>query len=76
MTLEQVGSDVVATGSGAIDLAGLNFHSLGAAYAEIVPSVANLSTGPILPIPDTLVDIYTAVSGPLNFGAGRPDRGE
>jgi hypothetical protein len=68
VTLEQVGSDVVATGSGAIDLTGLTFRSLGAAYAEIVPSVTNLSTGPYCPY-RMCWSTYT-LSGPLNFGGG------
>jgi len=38
VTLQQVGPDVVATGSGAIDLFGLNFNSSGSANARLIPS--------------------------------------
>src|SRR5437016_302461 len=39
VTLKQVGSDVVATGSGAIDLGGLHFlfHAIAGGPPEIVP---------------------------------------
>src|SRR5437016_14483662 len=46
VTLQQVGPDVVATGSGAIDLTGLSYFSDEYDVAEIWPSVAVISTGP------------------------------
>ena len=68
VTLEQEGSDVVATGAGAIDLAGLTFQtSFGQApLAKVVPNISNVDTGQG---PD---DVYLAASinGPANFGAG------
>jgi PEP-CTERM motif len=70
VTLTQQGSDVVATGSGPIDLSGLTFSSGGFTFAEMTPSVADITTGPILVF--TATDTYTGVSGPLNFGGGSP----
>ena len=40
VTLQQVGADVVATGSGAIDLTGLRFTGEGGLGATIVASAA------------------------------------
>jgi hypothetical protein len=67
VTLEQVGSDVVATGSGALDLVGLTFAFVGAAKAQLAPSEADITTGPVA---DTPVDGYDGFSGPANFGGG------
>jgi hypothetical protein len=67
VTLEQVGSDVVATGSGAIDLVGLTFAFVGEAKAQLTPSEADITTGPVA---DTPVDGYDGFSGPANFGGG------
>ena len=70
VTLTQQGSDVVATGSGPIDLSGLTFSSGSSTFAEMTPSIADITTGPILVF--TATDTYTGVSGPLNFGGGSP----
>jgi hypothetical protein len=68
VTLEQVGSDVVATGSGAIDLAGLTLaFSDGTNKAKLTPSEASITTGPAA---DTPTDGYDGFSGPMNFGGG------
>ena len=50
MTLEQVGSDVVATGSGAIDLTGLifRFHAIAGGPPEIAPNFALITFLPNL----------------------------
>src|SRR5205823_6932462 len=48
VTLQQVGPDVVATGSGAIDLTGLSYFSDEYDVAEIWPSVAVIITGPTI----------------------------
>ena len=40
VTLQQVGPDVVATGSGAIDLRGLTFGGFGSANPEINPRLS------------------------------------
>jgi hypothetical protein len=68
VTLEQVGSDVVATGSGPIDLTGLTFLARDSASAFINPSIATITTGPASFVP---VDVYVGTfSGPTNFGSG------
>ncbi len=46
VTLAEVGSDVVATGSGPIDLTGLSFAGNGDATAIIVPEFGVIGTGP------------------------------
>ena len=68
VTLTQQGSDVVATGSGPIDLSGLTFSSGSFTFAAMIPSTAVITTGPTLVF--TATDTYTGVSGPLNFGGG------
>ena len=68
VTLQQVGSNVVATGSGAIDLTGLSFLSAGEAQAFMDPKFAIMHTGS-LALDST--DLYTGFSGPTTFGSGR-----
>ena len=66
VTLEQVGSDVVATGSGAINLTGLTFASGGlVATGSMGPSIANLVVAD-----GTGLSQYTGFSGPSSFGPG------
>jgi len=69
VTLQQVGSNVVATGSGALDLTGLTLFSSGAGAApELHPSViGSIQTGPT---PFAVISDYTGVSGPTSFGTG------
>jgi PEP-CTERM motif len=67
VTLEQVGSDVVATGGGFIDLDGLTFFNNEAPSAAIFPSIAEIITGPTAP---TALEVYQGFSGPQNFGGG------
>jgi hypothetical protein len=66
VTLEQVGSNVVATGSGAINLTGLTFASPGAAIPVIIAVSGVIQTGPF----NTSVDLYTGFTGPTSFGSG------
>src|SRR6476469_3200585 len=62
VTLQQVGSDVVATGSGAIDLTGLTFYQSGSGDPHVIPyymlglyrAFIGISTGPT----SSTVDIY------------------
>jgi hypothetical protein len=68
VTLEQVGSNVVANGSGPIDLTGLSFEFSNPGVAEIVPMFANISTGPASGQP---IVFYTGFTGPTSFGSGR-----
>jgi hypothetical protein len=70
VTLEQVGPNVVATGSGPIDLTGLTFHGPGGNAAGIDPSGLILQTGPTLSSPDTYFLPGGPFSGPMNFGSG------
>ena len=74
VTLQQVGPDVVATGSGAIGLHGLTFSHSSSANPAIVPSSSNflvrgvsIYTGPA----SSSVDSYfVPQSGPTGFGSG------
>jgi hypothetical protein len=70
VTLEQVGSNVVETGSGAIDLTGLTFvvtNPVNPTYAIITPLFASLGIGPT-GMPNQ--SLYSGISGPTNFGTG------
>jgi len=64
VTLEQVGSNVVATGSGAINLTGLTFSNISGGGAGIV---ANL--GDVI-MTSGSSDLYRGFTGPTNFGSG------
>jgi hypothetical protein len=67
VTLQQVGPDVVATGSGAVDLTGLSLDFTCPACESVInPSVGGLRTGSTGPI-----DAFSgAISGPTSFGSG------
>jgi hypothetical protein len=68
VTLAQVGSNVVSTGSGTIDLAGLSFFgSDDTATALMDPGGGAIVTGPASP---EAADIYTGSAGPASFGSG------
>jgi hypothetical protein len=70
VTLQQVGPDVVATGSGAINLEGLTFDQSSSQNPEIWSSIfgelpgAGIYTGPI----SSSVDSYYGCDGPTSFG--------
>jgi hypothetical protein len=67
VTLEEVGSNVVATGSGPIDLTGLHFGGNAYEHAGINPESSIIVTGPA----DTnLISAYFGFSGPSSFGSG------
>ncbi len=71
VTLQQVGPNVVATGSGAIDLTGLTVWGLSTRSPAIRPNQVALGgafiyTGPI----SSSVDSYRGASGPTSFGSG------
>src|SRR5204863_7733228 len=68
VTLEPVGSNVVATGSGAIDLTGLSFLGIFTTSPQVVPSAGEIVTGPTVLL--STVFGYTGISGPTNFGPG------
>ena len=64
VTLHQVGSNVVATGSGAINLTGLTFASGGfVATGSMGPSIADLTVAD-----GSSLSQYTGFSGPSSFG--------
>ena len=67
VTLEEVGSNVVATGSGPIDLTGLNFAgSIFNSPTYIQPNLAGILTGPLTPFPFTMgfLGLRTSGAGP------------
>jgi len=66
VTLQQTGSNVVATGSGAINLTGLTFVISGADNPGIVPFSGVISTGPFA----SMIDGYRGFTGPMDFGSG------
>ena len=67
VTLQEVGPNVVATGSGAFDLAGLTFGThLGLHLnTSINPQAATIRTGLF-----SSLDTYSGASGPVSFGGG------
>jgi VPDSG-CTERM motif len=64
VTLQQVGSNVVATGSGAIDLTGLAFDGTFIGTAQVNPSLATLD------VASGSFDDYIVTSGPSSVGSG------
>jgi VPDSG-CTERM motif len=68
VTLHQVGSNVVATGSGAINLTDLTFGSSTGETSVIIPSLGVVFTGPTN-LSNTFLYIGE-FSGPTSFGAG------
>ena len=66
VTLQQVGSNVVATGNGAFDLTGLPVKARGFSNALIQPFLGNIVTGS-----SNSCDVYgTMITGPSSFGIG------
>ena len=65
-TINQVGTSVVGTGSGTVDLAGLTFLGSGSLAAGVNPSIAAFNAG------SGAYDDYSGVSGPTSFGIGGP----
>jgi hypothetical protein len=66
-TLDEIGGNVVGTGSGSFDLTELTFEAnvSDSAAAVIFPTIALLFLGSGGPL-----DIYSGISGPTNFGFG------
>lgn len=69
ITITEVGSDIVVTGSGSINTSGLSLISTGTVFPSVGSSTATVFTGG----GPTPADLYTGANGPLNFGAG-PER--
>jgi PEP-CTERM motif len=67
ININQVGSDVVATGSGTFNLTDLTYSYSGGNSAGIDASVAALEMGPTS---SSTVDVYTSITGPTSFGPG------
>jgi hypothetical protein len=68
LTLTQQGSNVIASGSGALDLTGLSLNSAGdTVQAGMNPAFALINTGPTSA---TTVDLYNGITGPTSFGSG------
>jgi hypothetical protein len=65
----QVGSNVEATGSGSLDLAGLTDYGSASPIPGVIPTVASIIIGP--PGTGESDDIYVGFSGPTNFGEHR-----
>ena len=63
--LHQVGSNVVATGSGPINLTGLTFSSTQSAGPFINPSLPGIRVGA-----DAPCDVWDGIAGPTSFGSG------
>jgi hypothetical protein len=71
VTLEDVGSDVVATGSGQIGLTGLSFLASGFQDSFIQPQMpARIFTGPNAPTGNfAAITYYSGITGPTSFGS-------
>jgi hypothetical protein len=66
VNIQQVGSDVVATGSGTLDLAGLTFDgTTTVAEARVQPDAGLIALGS-----SAATDGYTGFTGPTSFGIG------
>jgi hypothetical protein len=63
--LTQVGANVVATGSGALDLSGLTPDGLFFVGPVLEPSAGIIGTGV-----SNLANVLSGVTGPANFGSG------
>src|SRR3954464_1574763 len=64
VTLAEVGSDVVATGSGPIDLTGLTMTMTVPLAGFIIPASGTILSGA------SFADIYSGFSGLTSFGSG------
>jgi VPDSG-CTERM motif len=68
VTLQQVGSNVVANGTGAINLMGLIFQGpTTGTITGIRANTGSLGTGPLVQLN---FDVYTGFTGPTSFGSG------
>src|SRR3954452_24272948 len=64
--LEQVGSNVVATGSGSFDTLGLSAPNPDIASTFVQPIFGSIYTGP--PTADQVLDtVYSGFTGPVSF---------
>lgn len=70
VTLQQVGPNVVATGSGSIDLTGLTLLGSGLYQASMYPSQIFLVTGPASFVSADVYFAFGDFTGPGAFGPG------
>ena len=71
VTLEEIGSNVVANGSGAINLTGLSFLASGTQGGAILqPPIGAIVTGTT---DSANVTFFSGFSGPTSFGSGNGD---
>jgi hypothetical protein len=70
VNIDQVGPNVVVTGSGTIDLSGLTKDENFGAIAEIIPVGAFVSFGPVFGAPGANIDAYFGFTGPTAIGLG------
>jgi hypothetical protein len=69
MSFQQVGPDVVATGSGSIDFTDLSFLVSESVNPQIVPFLGTATLGAT---PMVAINFYDTISGPSSFGPGGP----
>jgi hypothetical protein len=67
VTLKEVGNDVVATGTGALNLTGLTFTVASTDHSQIDPHIGLIITGPT---DATSVLLYNGYTGSTSFGSG------
>jgi hypothetical protein len=67
VTFREVGADVIATGGGSLNLAGLTLQESRAGIAAVDGSVGAEVTGPAR---STCFDQYVGATGPESFGVG------
>ncbi len=65
--ISEVGGNVVATGSGTVDLTGLSFSSSGSDAGFVFASFGSVGVGPSSVAGD---DLYSGAIGPTSFGTG------
>ncbi len=73
ININQVGSDVVATGGGTLDLTDLTQSGGGNATAAMIPSSGEFIEGPATGFNSILV--YSGATGPATLGPGAEDQG-
>jgi hypothetical protein len=71
VTLHQIGNNLTATGSGAINLTGLTFQQTAVAFdgGGIAARLGVIATGPS-PNTNPILDWYSGATGPASFGTG------
>jgi hypothetical protein len=65
VSLEQAGANVVASGSGTLDLASLSSRGVDASFSGVTPSVGDIDTGQS----PANTPVYGGFTGPTSFGS-------